>query len=132
MEMMKQISAQEYMEYKTFMIKGSTEIEKEVISFIYDNISYQIERFRDSHEKPSILRVEGRQEFSIKDAPNFLKIKEDITGRPILWKKIQTFSHSTWPPDLKQVLKDQAGLILPSLGKAASIIDSVDKISKTN
>lgn len=80
MEMMKQISAQEYMEYKSFMIRGSKEIEKEVLTFIYDNISYQIERFLSTAEKPSILRVEGNQEVSMSNLPKFLKIKEDITG----------------------------------------------------
>lgn len=77
---MRQISAQEYMEYKSYMIRDSMEVEKEVFSFIYDNISYQIERFTNTPEKPSILRVEGNQEVEQKDLPSFLKIKAEITG----------------------------------------------------
>lgn len=80
MEIVKQISAQEYMEYKSYMIRGSVEVHKEVYSFIYDNISYQIERFLNTQEKPSILRVEGHQDVRKEDLPGFLKIKEDITG----------------------------------------------------
>lgn len=82
MEIMKQINAQEYMEYKTFMIRGSSEIEKEVFTFIYENVSYQIERFVNSPDKPTILRVEGNQEITRdNNLPLFVKIKEDITGR---------------------------------------------------
>lgn len=62
------------------MIRGSKEIEKEVFTFIYDNISYQIERFLSTSEKPLILRVEGHQEVSMSNLPKFLKIQEDITG----------------------------------------------------
>ena len=83
MEMMKQINAQEYLEYKGFQIPGSKEIEKEVHSFIYDNISFQIERFLNTDEKVSILRVEGNQEFRTnEELPKFLKIKEEITENP--------------------------------------------------
>ena len=77
MEMMKQMGAQEYMEYKPFMIPESKELEKEVYAFIHDDTSYQIEHF--IAEKILILRVEGNQEFKKEDIPEFLKVKEDIT-----------------------------------------------------
>lgn len=80
--MLKQINAQEYIEYKSFLIPGTLEVEKEVFSFIYDNTSYQIERLLNIKNKVSILRVEGNEEVKIDDLPKFIKIKEDITEKP--------------------------------------------------
>lgn len=91
MEMMKQISAQEYMEYKSYIIRDSMEVEKQVYSFICDNTSYQIERFLNTPERPAILRVEGNQEVQQKDLPSFLRVKEEITGSSYLSRKFEIF-----------------------------------------
>ena len=81
-EIVKQINAQDFMEYRAFMVKGSLELLKEVCCFIYDNTYYQIEFYKNTGENLVILRVEGNQQFKKEELPSFLKVKEDITENP--------------------------------------------------
>lgn len=80
MELMKQISSPDYIDYKKYLIPGSKEVIKEVSTFIYGNISCQVESFLNVGENLKILRVESGQAVTPEEFPSFIKISKEITG----------------------------------------------------
>lgn len=80
MELMKQISSPDYIDYKKYMIPGSIEVIKEVSTFIYGNISCQVESFKNIGKDLKILRVESGQAVTPEEFPSFIRICKEITG----------------------------------------------------
>jgi hypothetical protein len=90
-EILRHITAREYLSELSYSKSKSMTVRKEKISFLFQQRAFAIEKYLNSKEKITILRTEVPEKSSWKldkDLPSFIKIIKDVTST----KEYSTYS----------------------------------------